>query len=117
MFRRLLIFSSLWILPALAQVVIIDGHWPRIPMPRPVPVRSSHLLKKDSGLILFLLPLGTAKHSAKPVENFSVTVNIASSAAIRTVYSPTHQVDISRPDTTHAVSKLTLHNVTNPDDL
>src|SRR6266446_5500405 len=34
-----------------------------------VQIRYSHLLKKDSGLIDFLLPLGTAKHSAKPVEN------------------------------------------------
>jgi Ca-activated chloride channel family protein len=82
-----------------------------------VQIRYSQLLKKDGGLIDFLLPLGTAKHSAKPVENFSVTANIAAAAPIRTVYSPTHQVDINRPDATHAVCKLGLHNVTNPDDL
>src|SRR5260370_12837418 len=229
--RRLLTLSSLWLLPALAQVVIIDARWPRLPLPRPLPVRSdckirsvdvhadiqdeaakvrvsqvfqnpssvpmeaqvffplpegaavsgtalmvdgkertgrllsrdearriyedivrrrrdpalleymgrdlfqtsvfpvppggestvqirySHLLKKDSGLIDFLLPLGTAKHSAKPVENLSVTVNIASAAPIRNVSTPTHPADISRPDATHAVYKLGLHNVTNPDDL
>ncbi len=231
MLRRLLLLSSLCLLPALAQVVIIDGRWPRLPMPQPVPIRSdckirsvdvhadiqdqaakvrisqvfqnpssvpmeaqllfplpegaavsgltllvdgkemtgrlmnreearriyedivrrrrdpalleymgrdlfqtnvfpvppggestvqirySQLLKKDSGLIDFLLPLGTAKFSAKPVENFSVTVSISAGAPIRTVYSPTHQTDISRPDATHAICKLNLHNVTNPDDL
>jgi len=231
MLRRLLTLSSLWMLPALAQVVIIDGSWPRIPVPRPIPVRAdcrirsvdvhadiqdqaakvhvsqvfqnpspvpmeaqalfplppgaavsgltllvdgkeltgkllsrdearriyedivrrrrdpalleymgrdlfqtsvfpvppggertvqmrySQLLKKDSGLIDFLLPLGAAKHSAKPVETLSLTVNIAAAAPIRTVYSPTHQADISRPDATHAVCKLALHNVASPDDL
>jgi Ca-activated chloride channel family protein len=82
-----------------------------------VEIRYSQLLKKDSGLIDLLVPLGTAKHSATPVENLSVTVNIAAAAPIRTVYSPTHEVDISRPDETHAVGKLTLHGVSNPDDL
>jgi Ca-activated chloride channel family protein len=50
------------------------------------------------------------------VENFTVTVNIAAAASIRTVYSPTHQADVGRPDATRAVCKLSLHNVTRPDD-
>jgi Ca-activated chloride channel family protein len=82
-----------------------------------VEIRYSQLLKKDSGLIDLLVPLGTAKHSVSPVENLSVTVNIAAAAPIRTVYSPTHEVDIQRPDETHAVGKLSLHGVTSPDDL
>jgi Ca-activated chloride channel family protein len=81
-----------------------------------VQIRYSQLLKKDSGMVDFLLPIGAAKHSARPVENLTITVNIAAPAPIRTVYSPTHQADISRPDPTHAVSKLTLHNVTTSDD-
>ena len=82
-----------------------------------VEIRYSQLLKKDGGMIDFLLPLGTAKHSAKPVENLSMIVNIAAAASIHTVYSPTHEVDIARPDATHAVCKLALHNIANPDDL
>src|SRR6266496_743677 len=45
-----------------------------------VQIRYAQLLKKDGGLIDFLLPLGTAKHSARPIENLSVTVNIAAAA-------------------------------------
>ncbi|HLJ47660.1 MAG TPA: VIT domain-containing protein [Bryobacteraceae bacterium] len=82
-----------------------------------VQISYSQLLKKDSGLVDFLLPLGTVKHSAKPVQNVSVTVNIASTAPLRTVYSPSHQVDISQPDSTHALCKLSLHDVANPDDM
>lgn len=82
-----------------------------------VQIRYAQLLKRDSGLTSLLLPLGTAKHSNKPIEKFSVTVNLAAAAPIRTVYSPTHQAEITRPDATHAVAKLSLTNVTNPDDL
>ena len=81
-----------------------------------VQIRYSQLLKKDSGLIDLLLPVGTAKHTAAPIDSLSVSVNLASAAPIRTVYSPTHQADIARPDPTHATAKLTLHNVTSPDD-
>ena len=82
-----------------------------------VQIRYAQLLKKDSGMIDFLLPLGTAKHTAKPIENLSVTVNIAAAAPIRTIYSPTHQANIARPDSTHAVYKLGLQNVATADDL
>jgi Ca-activated chloride channel family protein len=81
-----------------------------------VQINYSQLLKKEGGLVDFLLPIGMAKHSAKPVENVSVTVNIAAPAPLRTVYSPTHQAEINRTNATHAVAKLTLHNVSNPDD-
>jgi Ca-activated chloride channel family protein len=81
-----------------------------------VQIRYSQLLKRDSGLVDFLLPLGTTKHTLRPVENVSVTVNVAAGAPIRTVYSPTHQPEIQRPDSTHAVAKLSLHDVTHPDD-
>jgi len=76
----------------------------------------SQLLKKDSGLIAFGLPLGDTKHSERPVEHLTVSVNIAAAAPIRTVYSPTHQVDISRPDGSRAVVKLSLNNVAAADD-
>jgi Ca-activated chloride channel family protein len=82
-----------------------------------VEIRYSQLLRKDSGMIDFLLPLGTAKHSAKAVESLDVTLHIASTAPLRTVYSPTHQLDIARPDATHATAKLSLHNLASPDDL
>lgn len=81
-----------------------------------VQLQYSQLLKKDSGLIAFALPLGAAKHSEKPVEHLTVSVNIAAPAPIRTVYSPTHEVDITRPDGSRATARLSLNNVTNPDD-
>lgn len=81
-----------------------------------VQLQYSQLLKKDSGLVDFGLPLATAKQSAKPVEHLTVSVNIAAPAAIRTVYSPTHQVDITRPDAARATVKLNLTNVAAADN-
>jgi Ca-activated chloride channel family protein len=81
-----------------------------------VQLQYSQLLKKDSGLIAFGLPLGTVKHSEKPVEHLTVSVNINTPAPIRTVYSPTHEVDIARPDGSRATVKLNLNNVASADD-
>jgi len=81
-----------------------------------VQLQYSQLLKKDSGLVAFALPLGTTKHSSKPVDRLQVSVNISAPAPIRTVYSPTHQVDISRPDATRAMVKFSLENVATADD-
>lgn len=83
---------------------------------RTVEIRYSQLLKKDNGLIDLLLPVGTTKHSNKPIESFNVTVRIEASEQIKTIYSPSHQVDIQRPDNTHAVCKLSLKDAYSPDD-
>jgi Ca-activated chloride channel family protein len=81
-----------------------------------VQLQYSQLLRKDSGLIAFGPPMGTAKHSAKPVEHLTVSVNIAAPAPIRTVYSPTHEVEIKRPDASRASVNLSLKNVAGADD-
>lgn len=83
---------------------------------RTVEIRYTQLLKKENGLIDLLLPIGSTKHSNKPVETLNVTARIEASEQIKSVYSPTHQLDIQRPDNTHAVCKLTLKDSYTPDD-
>ncbi len=83
---------------------------------RTVEIRYTQLLKKENGLIDLLLPIGLAKHSNKPVETLNVTVRVEAAEQIKTVYSPTHQIDIQRPDNTHAVCKLALRDSYVPDD-
>lgn len=83
---------------------------------RTVEIRYTQLLKKTGGLVDLLLPLGTNKHSTKPIDNLNVTVRVEANEAIKTIYSPTHQLDIHRPDNTHATCKLTLSGVHRPDD-
>jgi Ca-activated chloride channel homolog len=84
---------------------------------RTVEIRYSQLLRKDNGLIDFLLPLGTFKHNEHPIERLDVAFRLETSDPIKTIYSPTHSVAIERPDDHHAACKLTLNNVQSPDDL
>ncbi|MDP7276983.1 MAG: VIT domain-containing protein [Planctomycetaceae bacterium] len=84
---------------------------------RRVEIRYSQLLKQENNLVDLHLPIGTFKHSHRPIESMNISIRIASSQPIKTVFSPSHQVDIQRPDDTHAVCKLALKNVVAPDDL
>jgi Ca-activated chloride channel family protein len=59
------------------------------------------------GLTDFLFPLSTAKYTADPVENVSVRVTVESESDIKNVYSPTHAVEVRRPDERHATVTYT----------
>ncbi len=56
----------------------------------------TQVLKADDGLLAFNLPLSTEKFSAKPVKDVSVRIDLEASAALKSIYSPTHQVEIRR---------------------
>lgn len=83
---------------------------------RTVQIKYQQLLKKDAGLVDLILPIGTNKHCSHPVETLAATIRVETNEQIKTIYSPTHQVAIERPDNTHAVCKLTLTNVLSQND-
>ena len=70
---------------------------------RTVSLRYSQLCRKVDGLTDFLLPLSTARYTAAPCESISIRISIESAAEIKNVYSPTHPVEIKRPDANRAV--------------
>jgi Ca-activated chloride channel family protein len=84
---------------------------------RTVEIRYTQLLKKTGGLVDLLLPLGTLKHATHPIDRLTVSIRLETAEPLKTVYSPTHSVTFERPDEHHATGKLTLNNVTSPDDL
>jgi Ca-activated chloride channel homolog len=84
---------------------------------RRVEIRYTQMLKKNAGLIDFLLPLGTFKHTEHPIETFTVNLRLETTESIKTVYSPTHSIAFERPDDRHATGKLSLSNVSAPDDM
>lgn len=77
---------------------------------RKVTLRYSQLCRKDHGLTDFVFPLSTAKYTSHPVEKVSFDVAIESSVDIKNVYSPTHPVEIKRPDGKHAVVSFATTN-------
>lgn len=77
---------------------------------RKVTLRYSQLCRKAQGLTDYLFPLSTAKYTSHPVEKLDFQLAIESAVEIKNVYSPTHAVEIKRPDNQHAVVSLTLTN-------
>jgi Ca-activated chloride channel homolog len=56
----------------------------------------AQVLKSEDGVIQYVYPLQTEKFSAKPVKNLSVKVEIESKPGLKSIYSPTHNVEIRR---------------------
>lgn len=69
---------------------------------RRVELEYTQALAADNGLVGYTYPLNTEKFSAQPLESVSVTVDIRTAAPIRAVYSPSHDVAVSRDGDFHA---------------
>lgn len=65
-------------------------------------IRYSELLRKDGGLVRYVYPLNTEKFSKYPLEEARVEVTIRSKGKIKTLYSPTHPVNLTRGSETSA---------------
>jgi len=61
----------------------------------------SELLQYDAGLTKYLYPLNTEKFSSKPLQEVFVRVDVNSSQRLKTIYSPSHKITITR-DGEHA---------------
>ena len=77
---------------------------------RKVTLRYSQLCRKDQGLTDFLFPLSTAKYTSAPLEKLDIQLTIESATDIKNIYSPSHAVDIKRPDNRHATVSFTRTN-------
>ena len=77
---------------------------------RKVSLKFSQLLRKDHQLTDLLIPLSAAKYTSQPVEKLAVNVSIQTTAEMKSVYSPTHAVNVERPDNKHAKVKFEATN-------
>ena len=74
-------------------------------------VTYKQVLKKDSGLVSYKYPLNTGKYSAKPIKNLSVKMEIESQTPLKSIYSPSHEVEIKRGGAKKAVIGYEQKNV------
>ncbi len=70
---------------------------------RRIELEYTQALPADGGLVRYVYPLNTEKFSASPIESVSISVDIKASMGIRAVYSPSHDVGISRESDRHVV--------------
>lgn len=68
----------------------------------------SELLPKDGNLVRYSYPLNVSKYCRKPIDDFAMKIEVEASAgkALKTVYSPSHDVEISRKGKRRAVIGL-----------
>ncbi|WCJ58568.1 VIT domain-containing protein [Fontisphaera persica] len=68
-----------------------------------ITVTYQQLLKADAGLVAYTLPLSTEKFSAAPVKNLSFKLTLETTRPLKTLYSPSHKVEIKRDGARRAV--------------
>jgi Ca-activated chloride channel family protein len=78
---------------------------------RKVTLRFSQLLRKDQQLTDLIIPLSAAKYTSSPVEKLSIHAAIETSRELKSVYSPTHAINVQRADNKHAVVKFEATHV------
>src|SRR5690242_6086396 len=63
----------------------------------------TQVLKLDGGLASYVFPLNTEKYSAKPVKNLSMKIDLDAKRPLKSIYSPSHNVEVKRHSATKAV--------------
>ena len=79
---------------------------------RRIELEYSQVLTAENGLVRYIYPLNTEKFSVQPLESVRVNVSIQSDQPIRTVYSPSHSVEISRQGDKAATAAYEASNLT-----
>ncbi len=64
--------------------------------PKRIKLSYAQPLRSESGLVGYTYPLNTEKFSARPLEEVVVRVSIKSAGRIKSVYSPSHPVEVRR---------------------
>ena len=84
---------------------------------RRIKLAYTQLLKSDSGLVSYVLPLSAGKFSCQPIKNVSLKIELDTKRPLKSIYSPTHAVEIKRDGPTHAVVGYEASNVQTDTDL
>ena len=79
-----------------------------------VSISYREVLDSDNGVYEYVYPLNTEKFSAKPVKSISVKVELKTNNKIKTIYSPTHSIDVVHKNNKNAVISFEEEN-TKPD--
>jgi Ca-activated chloride channel family protein len=69
------------------------------------------LVKSDSGISEYDYPLNTEKFSSRALKDVTVKISLTCKEPIKTIYSPSHNVDINRESPKHAVIGYEERNV------
>jgi Ca-activated chloride channel family protein len=77
---------------------------------RKVVIHYDQLLRQERQLTDFLFPLSTARFTSQPLEQLNIRVAIDSDSPMKSIYSPTHPVEVQRPTPNSAIAQIKLTN-------
>ena len=63
---------------------------------RRIELEYTQALQAENGLVRYVYPLNTEKFSSQPLQDVSINIDLRSTTPIRAVYSPSHEVAVSR---------------------
>jgi Ca-activated chloride channel family protein len=78
---------------------------------RTVTMRYTRLCKRDRDVVEFTYPLSTQKYSGKPIQKLEVVARLEGKEPIKSIYSPSSDVEIDRDGDRRATVRLTLRDV------
>ncbi len=61
-----------------------------------VDISYGQVLKADNGLVKYVYPLSTEKFSPQPLDSVTINVDLKSAQALKAIYSPSHNVAVTR---------------------
>jgi Ca-activated chloride channel family protein len=82
-----------------------------------VTISYTQLLKADRGLVALTLPLSAGRFSSAPPRDFSAHIELETKAPLKSVYSPTHNLETKRSGSHHATASFEADNSSFETDL
>jgi Ca-activated chloride channel homolog len=76
----------------------------------------TQLLKADDNLVGYTLPLNTDKFSPKPIKTVSVKVELETKRPLKSIYSPSHSVEVKRHGAARATAGYEASDVQTGED-
>ncbi len=76
-----------------------------------IQIEYRQVLPMDQGLVEYVYPLSTERFSAQPIGDVAITVRLSSQDPIKAVYSPSHEVAVSRESDYSATLGYEARNV------
>jgi Ca-activated chloride channel family protein len=95
--------------PGLLEYVGGDMFQCRVyPVPRRgeqrIEIKFSQVMPFEGGLVKYVYPMRTDRQSSRTLQDFTMSVSLESKVPIKTVYSPSHQIYVRKPDDHRAVA-------------
>jgi Ca-activated chloride channel homolog len=76
-----------------------------------IQLRYTQLLRSESGLVAYTYPLNTEKFSSSPLRSLSIKVDIQNKFDFKTIYSPSHDIEVKRSGYNRALIGYEAANV------